>query len=175
MDKHEKVKFVADLHDLLEKAQGVFIVEYKGLDVEAMNSLRTEFKKINAEFQVVKNRLLKLACQGTESESIKDYMQGPSAIALTYDDVIAPAKVLINFAGANERLKVKGGQISGRMLDAPDLKRLAELPEKDVLMAQVLAAMQAVPASFVRVLNQVMANLLNVLSAIELQKEESMS
>jgi large subunit ribosomal protein L10 len=173
MDRQEKEKFVADLHGRLKKARGTFLVEYKGLDVESMNRLRKELKKVDAEFQVVKNRLLKLASEETETGLIKDHMHGPSAIALTYEDMVSTAKALVDFAEEFKKLRIKNGQISGKVVDIDAIKRLAKLPGKDVLLAQTLSAMQAVPASFVRVLSGVVAKLLNVLTAIEQQKAES--
>ena len=156
MDRQEKKEFVADLRSRLEKAQGTFIVEYRGINVEGMSRLRKELKKADAELRVVKNRLLKLASRDTETELIKEQMQGPTAIAVTYEDVVASAKVLVDFASDFKQLKIKGGQIAGR-----------------ILLAQTLSAMQAVPASMVRVLSGVIAKLLNVLKAIEQEKAES--
>jgi large subunit ribosomal protein L10 len=173
MDRQEKEKFVADLHGRLQKARGTFLVEYKGLDVESMNRLRKDLKKVDAEFQVVKNRLLKLASEETDTGLIKDHMHGPSAIAVTYEDMVGTAKVLVDFAEQFKKLEIKNGQISGKVVDIDAIKRLAKLPGRDVLLAQTLSAMQAVPASFVRVLNGVVAKLLNVLTAIEQQKAES--
>jgi large subunit ribosomal protein L10 len=173
MDRQEKEKFVADLHGRLKKARGTFLVEYKGLDVESMNRLRKELKKVDAEFQVVKNRLLKLSSEETDTGLIKDHMNGPSAIAVTYEDMVGTAKVLVDFAEEFKKLRIKNGQISGKVVDIDAIKRLAKLPGRDVLLAQTLSAMQAVPASFVRVLNGIVVKLLNVLTAIEQQKAES--
>lgn len=170
MNKEEKEKFVTDFNRRLKKAEGVFLVNYQGLNVEAINRLRNELKKTGSEFQVAKNRLLKLASKETETELIKDYMEGPSAIALAYDDVVSPAKVFVEFSKTYEQLKIKCGQISGKVIDKDAIKRLSELPGRDVLLAQVLAAMKAVPASFVYILYAVISNLLNVLKAIEEQK-----
>jgi large subunit ribosomal protein L10 len=170
MNREEKEKFVADLHSRLEKAQGTILIHYQGLNVENISILRNQLRNTDAEFQVVKNRLLKLACQGTDTELVKDHMQGPSAIVLTYEDLVSPAKVLVDFAKGFNQLRFKGGQISGKVIDEEAIKRLAELPGKEVLLAQVLAAMQAVPANFVRVLNGITGKLLNALKAIEQQK-----
>jgi large subunit ribosomal protein L10 len=100
-------------------------------------------------------------------------MQGPLAITLTYDDVVAPAKTLINFAKDFEQLRIKVGQISGKVVDTDAIKRLAELPGKDVLLAQALSVIQTAPESFVRVLSGLILKMLNVLKAIEQQKLES--
>jgi len=171
MNREEKEQFVSDLHSRLEKAQGTFLVHYQGLKVEDINRLRNELRETGAEFQVVKNRLLKLACKGTGTELIKEHMQGPTAITLTYDDIIGPAKRLVDFAKDFEQLEIKYGQISGKEVNAEDVVQLAKLPGREVLLSQVLAAMQAVPANFVRLMGGIMSQLLYVLKAIEQQKE----
>lgn len=172
MNKEEKIKFVEDLKGRLEKAQGTFLIDYQGLNVESINRLRNQLRKVGAEFQVVKNRLLKLSSRETGTGMIEGHMQGPSAITLTYDDVIGPAKVLVDFTREFKSIRIKCGQISGKVVDEKAIERLAELPGKDELLAQTLSTMQAVPASFLRVLNGVIVKLLNVLRAIEQEKEK---
>ena len=166
MNREEKKQFVSDMKARLEKAQGTYLIDYQGLDVASMNSLRRELRKSNAEFQVVKNRLLKLASLGTETECLKDHFIGPCGITITEDDAVAPAKVLIEQSKVLEKLEIKVGQIGGKPFDADSINRIAELPSRDVLLAQVLSAMQGVPASFVRVLSGVTMSLLQVLNAI---------
>lgn len=173
MDKEKKRELVADFHGRFENAQGTFIVDYKGLNVEAINRLRKGLKETGAEFQVVKNRLLKLACQGTDTALLTDQMKGPSGITVTYEDLVGPAKVLVDFSKEFKQLEIKGGQVLGRAVDADAIRRLAELPGRDVLLAQALSAMQGVPASLVRTLNGIMSKLLNVLKAIQQEKEET--
>jgi len=173
MNRQDKKELVDNLHDRLGKAQGSYLVDYQGLGVESMNRLRRDLRQVNAEFEVVKNRLLKLASKDTDTELILNLMQGPTAIALTYDDVVAPAKALVDFAKEFKKLEIKGAQISGKQVDVDGVKRLAALPGKDVLLAQTLSVMQAVPTSFVRVLNGVMGQFMNALKAIEEKKSES--
>jgi large subunit ribosomal protein L10 len=170
MKKTEKEEFVAELHSRLENSPAAFLVDYQGLNVDAMNRLRNELRKAGAEFQVVKNRLLKLASRQTPGEVMESYMSGPSGITLASEDVVAPAKALVEFGKEFGQLKIKAGHISGKFTDPEGIKRLAELPSRDVLLAQTLSAMQAVPASFVRVLNGVTVKFINVLRAIEQQK-----
>ncbi|HUU80000.1 MAG TPA: 50S ribosomal protein L10 [Acidobacteriota bacterium] len=170
MNRQEKDKFVVGLRSRLEKAQGTFLVDYQGLNVEVLSRLRKELKKVDAEFQVVKNRLLNLASQETDTALLKDHLRGPSAIALTYDDVVGVAKIVVNFDKDFEFFKIKAAQISGKVINAAAVERLARLPGRDVLLAQALSAMQAVPASLVRVLSGIIAKLLNVLKAIESEK-----
>lgn len=172
MERREKEAFVSDMKGRLEKAQATFVVDYKGLDVEAINRLRGELRKIGTEFRVVKNRLIKLACRETETESIKEHFNGPCALAISYDEVVEPAKILIALEKEFEKLEIKVGQMSGKPMDANAIKRLAELPGRDQLLAQLLSTMQGVPSAFVRVLNGVMVNFMNVLNAIGSAKEE---
>lgn len=173
MNKEEKERFVADLHERLGKSQGIFLVDYQGLNVESMNKLRNELRKTGAELEVIKNRLLKLASKDTDTAAIEESMVGPSAVTFAYEDVVAPAKVLSNFASEFKKMKIKQGQISGKAIDEAGIKRLADLPGRDVLLAQALSAMNAVPGSFVRVLNGVITQLLYALKAIEQQKSEA--
>lgn len=173
MKKSDKEAFVNTMKKRLEKARATFLVDYQGLNVEAMNNLRGELRKVDAEFQVVKNRLLKLASQDTETGSMKDHFIGPCALAISYDDMVAPAKVLVNQSKDHDKLEIKVGQIAGKIIDFEGIKRLAELPSRDVLLSQVLSAMQGVPTALVRVLNGTAVNLVNVLKAIEDQKGEN--
>ena len=170
MEKQDKKKFVEELRGRLEKAKGAFLFDYKGLNVESLNRLRGELRDVGAEFQVVKNRLLKRAAEKTLTEVISPHMVGPTAIALSYEDVVAPAKVLVEFSKSLKQARLKYGQISGKMIDGQAIERLAELPGRDVLLAQTLSAMQAVPASLVRGLGALLTQLLYVLSAIEQKK-----
>ena len=171
MDRNEKETFITEMNSRLKRAQATFLVDYQGLNVEDMNRLRGELREIGSEIQVIKNRLLKLASKDTETESIQEQFVGPCALTVTYDDVVAPAKVLVGLSKNLDDLKIKIGQISGKPMDVDAIKRLAELPGRDQLIAQILSAMQAVPTSLVRTLNTVIVNLLNVLKAIEASKD----
>ena len=172
MKREEKYKVVDTLKERLQKAEATFIVDYRGLNVEQMTALRKELRKTGAEFFVVKNRLLKIACEGTTTESIKDQFTGPNAIAISYEDIVGPAKVLVNFSDDYEKLTIKVGQMAGKVMDSEEIKRLSKLPGKTELLAMTLSAMQAIPASFVRVLNGIIMKLLFALKAIEAKKAE---
>jgi large subunit ribosomal protein L10 len=173
LDRNKKETFVTDMNGRLKKAQATFLVDYQGLDMLAMDKIRSELRKVDVEFQVVKNRLLKLASQDTDNKSIETHFKGPCAIAITYGDVVSPAKALMNLAKEIKTLGIKAGQISGKPMDVEDIKRLASLPGREQLLAQVLSAMQAVPTSMVRVLNGIILKLLFLLKAIESQKSNA--
>jgi len=169
----QKKQFVQDLKQRLDKCCVAILTDYKGLDVQTMTELRAKFREANIEYQVIKNTMLRLASEGTDIEVIKDSFKGPSAIALSYDDPVAPAKVLTQFAKENEKLELKIGVLKGKVLDLNEIKALANLPSREVLLGQLLSVMNAVPTSFVRVLSAVPSGLLNVLQALKAKKEET--
>jgi large subunit ribosomal protein L10 len=171
LDRDKKKTFITEMNSRLKKAQATFLVDYQGLNMEAMDRIRGDLRKVDVEFQVVKNRLLKLASQDTDNKSIEGHFVGPCAIAITYNkDVVSPAKVLVNLSKDIKNLGIKAGQISGKPMDFNDIKRLATLPGREQLIAQVLAVMQAVPTSMVRTLNGIILKMLYTLKAIETKK-----
>lgn len=170
MDRNRKEAFITDMNDRLKKARATFLVEYQGLNMEAMDKIRGELRKVDTEFQVIKNRLFKLASRNTDNMCLESQLVGPCAVALTYDDVVSPAKVLVDLTKGIKNLGIKAGQIGGKPIDFDDIKRLASLPNREQLLTQVLSAMQAVPESMVRLLNGIILKLLFVLQAIEAQK-----
>ena len=167
----EKQQIAEDLRDRLSKSAIIVLTDYQGLDVAAMNDLRRKLRAEKIEYQVVKNTLLTRAAEDNDIALIKDYFKGPSAIALSYDDPIAPAKVLSQFAKENSKLEIKVGVMNGQVLDANAIKALAQLPPREVLLGQFLSALNAIPTSFVRTLAEVPRSFVSVLAAIRDQKE----
>jgi large subunit ribosomal protein L10 len=171
VDRSAKEKTVTDLRERLGRAYGIFVVDYQGLKVEELTRLRRELKEAEIEFQVVKNRLLAIACRDTDTAVLTNHLTGPCALAITYDDVVAPAKILTKFREDYEQLEIKIAQIQGDILEVPTIKRLAQLPTREVLLSQVLFALSGVPSSFVRLLSEVLRRVVTVLEAIKGQKE----
>lgn len=169
----DKKKIVADLREKFLKSKIVITTDYKGLDVETLNDLRRKLRAAGVEYKVVKNTLLSRASEDTDVAVIQDSFKGPSAIALSYEDPVAPAKVLAEFAARHNKPQIKMGVLDGKLLDVIGIKALSALPSREVLLSQVLSAMNGVPTSFVRVLSAVPRSLLNVLQAIKTQKEEA--
>ena len=167
----EKQKIAEDLHDRFLKSAIVVVADYKGLDVSAMNELRRKLREEDIEFQVAKNTLLMRAAEDTEVAMIQDYFKGPSAVACSYKDPVAPAKILTQFAKENQKLEIKGGVLNNKVLDVDAIKALAKLPSKEVLLGQLLSVINGVPSSFVRTIAAIPRSLLNVLTAIKDQKE----
>jgi len=166
-----KQQITEDLHDRFARSAIIVLTDYKGLDVTTINDLRRKLRESNIEYQVVKNTLLVRAAEGTDIALIKDHFKGPSAVAISYDDPVAPAKVLTQFAKDNNKLEIKVGVLNGKVLDVQAIKALATLPSREVMLALLLSTINAVPTSFVRVLAEVPRSMLNVLTAIKDQKE----
>ena len=171
LDIQEKKRIAEDLKGRLEKSTIVILTDYKGLDVAAMNQLRRKLREAGSEYQVVKNSLLVRASESNDVSLIKDSFKGPSAIALSYDDPVAPAKVLTDFVKENKNFEIRVGVLNGQVVDADGIKALSSLPSREVLLAQVLSTMNAVPRSLVTALSDVPRRMVNVLQAIKDQKE----
>nr|WP_281432480.1 50S ribosomal protein L10 [Desulfatitalea alkaliphila] len=172
LDIEAKKQFVADLKQRLDRSKVVILTDYKGLDVGTVTELRRKLREAQVEFQVIKNTMLRRASEGTPVEPIIEHFKGPSAIAVSYDDPVTVAKILSDFAKANDKLEIKMGVMGGKLMDAGMIKSLATLPSREVLLATVLSTMNAVPTSLVRALSDVPRRMLNVLQAIKDQKEQ---
>lgn len=168
----QKQEITKDLRERFQRSKVVIVTDYKGLDVTALNTLRRQLREAACEYQVVKNTLLVRAAEETDVALIKDDFKGPNAVALSYDDPVAPAKVLTEFAKTHDKLEIKIGVLNGKFLNANDIRALAALPSREVLLSLVLATMNGVAGSFVRVLNNIPQKMLNVLLAIKEQKAE---
>ncbi|MGD9022417.1 MAG: 50S ribosomal protein L10 [Deltaproteobacteria bacterium] len=171
MKRNEKEKVVEALHDKFSRARSVLITDYRGLDMSAMSELRQRLRDASVEYRVVKNTLMTRAADGTNMALLKDHFAGPCAVALGYEDAVAPAKVLMKFSEENAALEVKVGIFEGQVVDLPGIKRLAKLPSREVLLAQLLSVMNAPVTSLVTVLSGVLRNFLGVLEAVKRQKE----
>lgn len=171
MDRTGKEQEVALLAEKLAEAKAAFLADYRGINVEEANRLRGELRQAGVEFRVVKNTLLKLAIAGTDHECLNEHLQGPTALAIADADPVAPAKVLSDFAKSNDKFELKGGVLDGALLTIADIKALADLPSREVLLAKMLGSINAPTTNFVGVLAAVPRSLVQVLAAIRDQKE----
>jgi large subunit ribosomal protein L10 len=172
LNKENKQQVVAELHDKLQRAKAVFLADFRGMNVGKATDLRNELRKASVEYKVVKNTLLDLASRETDKESLSPHYVGPTAIAFSYDDPVAAAKVLSRFAKEQQAtFKLKAGILSGKVISVADILALADLPSREVLIAKLLGTMQAPTANFVGVLAAVPASFVRLLGAIKTQKE----
>ncbi len=173
MARPEKEAIVAELKEKLEQSKAAILTEYRGLNVAAMTELRRLMREQGLEYRVVKNTLTRFAAQELGLDDLEPYLEGPTAIAFSFEDPVAPAKVIMDFAKEHKQLEVKAGLLRGKVIQPEGVKELADLPPREVLLAQVLGGLQAPIAGLVGVLNGAPRNLVYVLEAIRKQKEEA--
>lgn len=172
MKLEKKQKIVESLHDSFKRTKIVILTDYKGLNVAAVNELRRKLRDSGTEYRVVKNTLIRRAAKETHAELINAQYTGPNALALNYDDPVAPAKVLTIFAKDHPAFEIKAAVLDRKVLGPDAIDALSKLPAREVLLAQVLSAMNGVPTSIVRVLNAVPNSIVNVIQAIKDKKAE---
>jgi large subunit ribosomal protein L10 len=168
----QKKEVAGDLHDRFSKAKTVIATYYKGLDVTTLNSLRGRLREAGVQYKVVKNSLLKRAAADTNVDLIKEHFTGPTAVALSYDDPVAIAKILIDFSKENEKLEIRIGIMNDKVIDFENIKVLASLPSREILIATLLSCLNSIPCSFVRTLNAIPGSFVNLLRALKDKKEQ---
>lgn len=173
MNRTEKTETVEGLKKDLSKVAAVVLADYRGINVETVNGLRREFEKESIQYRVVKNTMLALAIEGTPLAGLKGFLEGPTAIAWSNEDPIAPARIAVKFAKDNEKFQLKAGYVDGQALDAAGVKQLASMPGKNDLRAGVLGMFVAVPQQFVSVLAGVPRDFLLTLAAREEQLKKA--
>ncbi len=173
MNRDEKVSVVQELSDKFAKAKIAIVTDYRGLTVPEFQELRKALKKCDSEVRVAKNTLMKRAVEGTSFEAMSADFKGTSALTISYDDPVGPAKALVDFAKDHKKLEIRSAVLEGKFLSGDDLVALSMLPSKEVLLSQLLSVMQAVPTSFVRVLNAIPQKFVYALQAVKDQKEDN--
>jgi large subunit ribosomal protein L10 len=171
LNKESKQQVVTELHEKLQRAKAVFLADFRGMNVGKATELRNELRKAAVEYKVVKNTLLDLASRDTDKESLQPFFTGPTAVALSYDDPVAAAKVLSKFAKEQQAtFKLKAGVLTGKAISVSDIQSLADLPSREVLIAKLLGTMQAPATNFVGVLAAVPGSFVRALAAIRDKK-----
>jgi large subunit ribosomal protein L10 len=164
MNRSEKTGYVEHINAELKKAASVVVVHYRGLTVAEVTALRGKMRAAGGSFQVTKNTLTKLALKNTEYEGMADHLKGPTAIGYSADPV-APAKVLVEFAKTNEKLKVLGGSFGAQQLDVKGVETLAKMPSLDELRATIIGLISAPATKIAGVLQAPAGQLARVFAA----------
>jgi len=167
MLKEVKAENISALKLELAKAASLVITDFRGITVKNDTALRREFRANGCQYQVVKNTLLGKAVLGTPMAVIEAMLAGPTAIAYSYEDPAAPAKIASKIARQEEKFIIKGGYVDGKALDVKGVEALSTLPGRDELRATFLATLQAVPQNFLRLLNAAPQNFVYLLSSRE--------
>ncbi len=166
MDRSQKEKAVEDFKKILDEAEAIIVAQYKGLNAETIDDLRSKTRDSNVSFKVTKNRLIKIAVTGGVYENIKDLFSGPTAIAYS-KDVVAAAKVTNEFSKNNENLVIIGGALKEKVLDIDGIKHLASLPSLPELQSKIIGLITAPAREIATVVAAPATQLVNITKAYE--------
>jgi large subunit ribosomal protein L10 len=144
----KKKQVVAEIVEKLKTSKSTILTDYRGLTVAEMTELRKQLREAGVEFKVLKNTLTRRATEEVGLTELNESLTGPTAIAFSYDDVVAPAKILHKFAKDHEALEIKGGVVEGRIVSLDEVKALAELPSREGLLSMLLSVLQAPMRNF---------------------------
>ncbi len=143
-----KKQIVSEITEKLRASKATILVDYRGLNVAAATELRKQLREAGVEFKVYKNTLVRRATAEADMTELDEQLVGPTAIAFSNEDVVAPAKVLSKFAKDHEALEIKTGVIEGRVVSLDEIKALAELPSREGLLSMLLSVLQAPMRNF---------------------------
>jgi large subunit ribosomal protein L10 len=169
--REQKAGIIEGLKDRAGRASIAVVTDFKGLTVEEVTTLRGKLREQGVDYQVVKNTLARIALTDGPHDSIKDRFKEQCAIAFGYEDPVAAAKALVDYAKTNKKFAVRFASLQGKVIDEAGIKALSTMPSKPQLLAQVLGTMNAVPTGFVSLLANVPRGILNVLTALKDKKE----
>ena len=151
-----KQPVVQEIAGVIDGAQGAVLVDHRGLTVAQDTVLRKQLREAGVTYKVYKNTMMNFAFKGTDFEGLSQYLEGPSALAVSKDDATAPARVLCKFAEtAKAPLDIKGGVVEGAVYDAAKIQEIAKIPGREELLARLLGSMQSPITNFARVLKQI--------------------
>ena len=143
-----KQAVVEEISSKLKSSVSVVVVDYRGLNVSQVTELRKQLREAGIDFKVYKNSMSRRAAEAAGLEGLNEHLVGPNAIAFSTEDVIAPAKILNDFAKKNDKLEIKAGVIEGNVASVEDVKALAELPSREGLLSMLLSVLQAPMRNF---------------------------
>lgn len=169
----QKKEIVGELTEKIKAAKTMVLADYRGLTVEQDTELRNALRKAGIEYRVVKNTLTRFAMKENGLDGVDTFLNGPTALAMSDTDPVAPAKVMAEYSKKFEKLEIKVGVVEGKVIDVNGVKALADLPPREVLIAKVLGGFNAPISGFVNVLNGNMRGLVVALNAIAEKKAEA--
>ncbi len=151
----EKKPVVQEISEKIDGAVSVVLVDHRGLTVAQDTELRKQLREAGVQYKVYKNTMMRFAFKGTDCEQLDQYLDGPSAVAISKDDATAPARILCKFAEKANKLEIKGGVVEGKAYDEAALKELSQIPSREELLSRLLGSMQSPITNFARVIKQI--------------------
>lgn len=169
--KEQKSQVVQELKDRFSNSSSAILVDYKGLNVQEVTELRRNFREAEVDYKVYKNTLTEIAAKELDLGDLVPFLEGPTAIAFSEHDPVAPAKILTAAIKKYKKIEFKVGVVEGKIIDVDGIKELADLPSREELIAKMLGSMNAPITNLVGVLSGTTRALVYALSAIKDQKE----
>lgn len=171
VSKQKKVEVLKGLEEKFAKAKAVYFAEYRSIDVKSITELRKKLRENGVDYVVAKKTLIRLAAKNNNLPDLsKEMMTGPVAAVFGYDDIVIPSKLIHEFSKKNENLKLIGGLIEGKLLSKADAMKMANLPSKEQLLAQLVGSMKAPISGFHGVLHGVMSKFVRTVAAVRDKK-----
>jgi large subunit ribosomal protein L10 len=163
--RSEKETMISELNDKFTRAKAVVVAEFSKLDVDTVNRLRKKLREGKVEWKVLKNTLARRAAKGTDVEKVSDDFVGPVAMAISYDDVVAPAKILVEFAKDLEAIRIRSGVAQGQKIDPAGVMALAKMPGLNELRASILSMLNQPATKLLRTIKEPGGALARVIKA----------
>ena len=151
----QKQIIIDEIKDKFERAESAVVIDYMGITVAEADEMRKKLREADVDYTVYKNTLVKRAIEGTKFEALAEILEGPSALAFSYDDATAPARVLNDAKKAYKKMEFKGGFIEGEYFDKENIEKIAAIPSRDTLISKFMGSIQSPIANFARVVAQI--------------------
>ncbi len=171
MNRTEKESMIKEIEEKLKTAVSAVLTDYRGLNVRDMAELRAGLKQEGVEYKIYKNTLMRRAADQINVPELGEHLEGPTGVAFGFDDPLAAARALAAYAKRNRSLKIKGGLLEGRVIGGADIRMMAGLPTKDVLIAQLASTLNAPLTRLVSTLSGPIRGLAVSLGKISAQKQ----
>lgn len=165
MNRNEKNAALEVYKEIFDGVEALVLTDVAGVPVNTLNEVRNKFRSEGVTYRVVKNSLFKLAIHGTDLEALASSIHGPVAVALKKGDPVSPAKIAIEFAKTNPKFTIKGGYVTGSVLNPAGVESLSKMKGKDELRAELLSVLKAPQTQFVGICNTMVTQVLGVLNA----------
>ena len=167
-----KQQVVSEIKDAIQNSKSVSIVEYRGLTVSEISDLRNKYRAEGVSYKVYKNTMVKIALEELGYDGFEEYLSGPNGFVFSNEDMVAGPRGTANFAKENEKLVIKAGLLDGKVLNPDEVKALAKLPSREVLVAQVLGTLNAPIAGLANVLQGTIRKVVYALNAVKEKQEQ---
>ncbi len=171
LKKEEKGQVIEELKEKFSEAKAVILTDYKGMTVAELSDLRRLLRGGGIDYRVVKNTLARLASEDTPISAAKDVFKGPVGIALGYQDPVMTAKKVLEFSRKNEKLKLSGGVIEGKLYTANEVKTIADLPPREALLSMLAGAFQAPLSKMAAALSATVSSFAYAMNALKTKRE----